>query len=119
MAKLTAIQKQTRLEMAEGRRAAKKSGKELKDRIKKMTAERAETKRVLKQNGAKEVIEPFHKPAEVDPNVVLPRQVRLQAAIADAYYRPDAPKAVTILRIKVAIVRLQEIIDLFDDLYPI
>jgi hypothetical protein len=119
MAKLTAIQKQTRLEMAEGRRAAKKSGKELKDRIKKMTAERAETKRVLKQNGAKEDLAPFLPREDVDPNVTLPRQVRMQTAIANAYYRPDDPTAGTILRIKKALADLGNVADLLDDLYPI
>jgi hypothetical protein len=73
----------------------------------------------LKANGAKMGRQSFPPPEVVDPNVELPRRVRIEAAIADAYYRHGDPKSVTVLRIKRAIEALQTTLRLLDNLYPV
>ena len=116
------LKKQTAREMKEGARQAKKNGKKFKALLKKAAAERAAEKATYEKTGevspSTDVGEAM-PPLQLDLNAPVPRRVRLQTAIANAYYRPDNPTAVTILRIKKALADLGNVADLLDDLYPI
>ena len=122
-----ALKKQTACEMKEGARQAKITGKKLEDRIKKLTAERAAAHADYLPRGPVPDDTPDVSPPQTsgssalpaDWTIPAPRQVRLAAAIADAYYRPDDPKAVTVLRIKKALTIMEHIAKLLDDLYPV
>ena len=117
------LRKQTAREMREGARQAKKNGKKFAALLKKAAAERADTRADTDAEIARAspaLLAGDVWPDEgVNPIIPAPRQVRLAAAIANAYYRPDDPTAVTVLRIKRAIVDLNHVMTLLDDLYPI
>ena len=115
-----ALKKQTAREMKEGTRQAKKNGKKLAALLMKAATERAAEHADYEKTGEVKPLLPIDRPPDpADWNAPAPRQVRLAAAIANAYYRPDDSKAVTILRIKRAIVDLSHVMALLDDLYPL
>lgn len=122
------LRKQTKREMKEGAHNSKRIAKRARDDLRAAKKagfasvydhqESIRPKTILKSNGAKEDRSAFRAPVAADPNVVLPRQVRLASAIASAYYSAE-PKDRLLLRMVEARKQLLAAADLIEELYDV
>jgi len=121
------LRKQTALEMKEGARNSKRIAKRDRDDLRAAKKagfasvydhqESTRTTAVLKGHGAKSDRTPFEQPVP-DPNVTLPRRVRLASAIAGAYYSTK-PKDRLLLRMVEARKQLLAAAELIEELYDV